>query len=135
MECARRPVPCPYECGGSYPEEEINEHKARGTALARYGADRGVSAHPAHICRRRCRHLQLKTCVKRMAKPITCPLKCGLKFTGTYDRVRDLEFEVAEHVRERCQERLISCDFNGCFDSMPARERRNHRAKHLRGAS
>ena len=102
MECARRIVPCPFACGGSYPEEDIPEHKT-------------------------------KTCVKRMAKPIPCPNKCGLRFVGTYDRVRDIEFEVAEHVREFCENRMISCDFNGCFDSMKASERRHHRARHLRG--
>ncbi len=45
--------------------------------------------------------LQVKTCVKRLAKPIPCPNKCGLKFTGSYDRVRDIEFEV-QHTDSAC---------------------------------
>ena len=73
--------------------------------------------------------------MKRQAKPIPCPNKCGLRFIGTYDRVRDIEFEVAEHVREHCELRLVNCDFNGCFDSMRACDRRDHRARHLRGVS
>ena len=76
---------------------------------------------------------QLLKCVKRLAKPIKCPNKCGLKFVGSYDRVRDIEFEVAEHVREHCANRMVNCDFDGCFDSMRAEERRAHRARHLRG--
>ncbi len=87
-----------------------------------------VSAISHHVGR-----VQVKTCVKRQAKPISCPNRCGLRFTGSYDRVRDIEFEVAEHAREACPLRVVHCDFNGCYDSMTAKDRRDHRLKHLRG--
>jgi hypothetical protein len=73
--------------------------------------------------------------VKRPAKPIACPNKCGLKITGSYDRVRDLEFEVSEHAKEACPMRVVSCDFNGCNETMFAKDRRDHRGRHLRGVS
>jgi hypothetical protein len=155
VECARRIVPCPFACGGSYPEEDVPEHKVSimSTVVVDCVVDCRMCCTPSSgplephvgayirlillpllfVLLHRLYFYQAKTCVKRLAKPIPCPNKCGLKFIGTYDRVRDIEFEVAEHVREHCEARMISCDFNGCFDSMKASERRSHRARHLRG--
>ena len=57
---------------------------------------------------------------------------------GGADRALDMNFDVEEHERENCPERIVACDWvdvhqnnDRCLHEMRAKHRAEHRKQHL----
>ena len=130
--CAKRQIPCELGCGLILRQEQWHDVRHRHSTLE----------CPKRLvpCTRLCgqsvifdqmdEHLT-NTCPKRPAPPVPCRLGCPWKLTGALGDYKSMLDERKAHEKETCPNRIVKCDWPGCMAEMKAKDRADHRKRHL----
>ena len=130
--CRKRQIACELGCGLILRSEQWDTVKERHCTLectkrlvpcTRLCGEQVVYDEMNH-------HLS-ELCSKRPAPPVKCRLGCPWELHGGLGEYEAMIEERRGHERDTCPMRIVRCDWPGCMCELKAKDRAEHRLRHL----